>query len=218
MKRFLQELGFMQKQYVVLCDNESAIHLAKNSMYHKRTKHIDVRYHCIRDCLEDKMFELEKVHTNDNGSDMLTKIYRQCFAFSRRSNGPFAFVFGQRPHDIKAFVLSGWIAHFCSGGSEIAASIMGWGRREFMRHEMVHLFLPKPRFHTRVNRLPIFIIFTARFRLAINVTENLGTFANVLKDTTPQLVFRPIGGKFKTKLIVNIGYGINKLLGCRSKG
>ncbi|KAL4559836.1 hypothetical protein LXL04_031982 [Taraxacum kok-saghyz] len=73
MKRFLQELGFMQKRYVVLCDNESAIHLAKNSMYHKRTKHIDVRYHWIRDCLEDKMFELEKVHTNDNGSDMLTK-------------------------------------------------------------------------------------------------------------------------------------------------
>ena len=73
MKRFLQELGFMQKRYVVLCDNESAIHLAKNSMYHKRTKHIDVRYHWIRDCLEAKLFELDNVHTDDNGSDMLTK-------------------------------------------------------------------------------------------------------------------------------------------------
>jgi hypothetical protein len=74
LKRFMQELGFMQQRYVVLCDNQSTIHLAKNSMFHKRTKHIDVRYHWIRDGLEDKMFELDKVHTDDNGSDMLTKI------------------------------------------------------------------------------------------------------------------------------------------------
>ena len=74
LKGFMQELGFMQQSYVVLWDNESAIHLAKNSMFHKRTKHIDVRYHWIRDALEDKMFELEKVHTDDNGSDMLTKV------------------------------------------------------------------------------------------------------------------------------------------------
>ncbi|KAJ0797294.1 putative RNA-directed DNA polymerase [Helianthus annuus] len=73
LKRFTQELGFMQRRYVVLCDNQSAIHLAKNSMFHKRTKHIDVKYHWIRDALEDKLFELDKVHTDDNGSDMLTK-------------------------------------------------------------------------------------------------------------------------------------------------
>ncbi|KAJ0501528.1 putative RNA-directed DNA polymerase [Helianthus annuus] len=73
LKRLMQELGFMQQRYVVLCDNQSAIHLAKNSMFHKRTKHIDVKYHWIRDALEDKLFELDKVHTDDNGSDMLTK-------------------------------------------------------------------------------------------------------------------------------------------------
>ena len=73
LKRFMQELGFMQQRYVVLCDNQSAIHLAKNSMFHKRTKHIDVRYHWIRDAIEDKLFELDKVHTDDNCSDMLTK-------------------------------------------------------------------------------------------------------------------------------------------------
>ncbi|KAJ0754054.1 putative RNA-directed DNA polymerase [Helianthus annuus] len=73
LKSFTQELGFMQQRYVVLCDNQSAIHLAKNSTFHKRTKHIDVKYHWIRDALEDKLFELDKVHTDDNGSDMLTK-------------------------------------------------------------------------------------------------------------------------------------------------
>nr|GEZ46301.1 retrovirus-related Pol polyprotein from transposon TNT 1-94 [Tanacetum cinerariifolium] len=68
LKRFLQELGFKQQRYAVLCDNQSAIHLAKNSMFHKRTKHIHVRYHWIRDAIEDGMFELNKVHTDDNAS------------------------------------------------------------------------------------------------------------------------------------------------------
>ncbi|GMI87286.1 cysteine-rich RLK (RECEPTOR-like protein kinase) 8 [Hibiscus trionum] len=38
-----------------------------------RSKHIDVRYHWMRDVLEAKLLELEKIHTNDNGADMLTK-------------------------------------------------------------------------------------------------------------------------------------------------
>ncbi|GKA46788.1 retrovirus-related pol polyprotein from transposon TNT 1-94 [Tanacetum coccineum] len=73
LKRFLQELGFKQQRYAVLCDNQSTIHLAKNSMFYKRTKHIDIRYHWIRDAIEDGMFELNKVHTDDNTFDMLTK-------------------------------------------------------------------------------------------------------------------------------------------------
>ncbi|GJX52528.1 putative RNA-directed DNA polymerase [Tanacetum coccineum] len=73
LKRFLQELGFKQQRYAVIYNNQSAIHLAKNSMFHKRTKHIDIRYHWIRDAIEDGMFELNKVHTDDNASDMLTK-------------------------------------------------------------------------------------------------------------------------------------------------
>ncbi|CAL5378711.1 unnamed protein product [Camellia sinensis] len=43
LKRFLQELGVKQEKFVVHCDSQSAIDLSKNSMYHSRTKHIDVR-------------------------------------------------------------------------------------------------------------------------------------------------------------------------------
>ncbi|KAL4309465.1 hypothetical protein GQ457_01G014250 [Hibiscus cannabinus] len=73
-KNFLQELGHKQEKYVLKCDNQSAIHLAKNSEYHYRKKHIDVRYHWIRDVLEEKQLELEKVHTDYNWSDMMTKV------------------------------------------------------------------------------------------------------------------------------------------------
>ena len=73
MKKFLSELGFKQQKYVLYCDSQSAIYLAKNSTFHSRSKHIDVRYHWIRDTLNEKLLELEKVHTDDNGSDMCTK-------------------------------------------------------------------------------------------------------------------------------------------------
>ncbi|GKB58407.1 hypothetical protein Tco_0914593 [Tanacetum coccineum] len=73
LKRFLQELGFKQQRYAVLWDNQSDIYLAKNLIFHKRTKHIDIHYHWIRDAIEDGMFELNKVHTDDNAFDMLTK-------------------------------------------------------------------------------------------------------------------------------------------------
>ena len=45
LKRFLQELGLNQMEYIVYCDSQSAIDLSKNSTYHARRKKIDLRYH-----------------------------------------------------------------------------------------------------------------------------------------------------------------------------
>jgi hypothetical protein len=73
MKKFLHELGVRQKRYVLFCDSQSAIHLSKNLMFHSRSKHIELRYHWIRDVLENKELVLEKIHASENGSDMLTK-------------------------------------------------------------------------------------------------------------------------------------------------
>ncbi|GKV17327.1 hypothetical protein SLEP1_g27844 [Rubroshorea leprosula] len=74
MKRFLQELGLKQKEYVVFCDSQSAIDLSKNTMYHARTKHIDLRYHWLCLVTENKQFQLKKIHTNNNDADMMTKV------------------------------------------------------------------------------------------------------------------------------------------------
>lgn len=73
MKNFLADIGFKQEKYVLLCDSQSAICLGKNSTFHLRSKHIDRRYHWIRDVVASKEVELEKVHTDDNGADMMTK-------------------------------------------------------------------------------------------------------------------------------------------------
>ena len=55
-------------------DSQSAIHLAKNSALRSKTKHIQLRYHFIRSVLEDGQLKLEKIHTNENPADMLTKV------------------------------------------------------------------------------------------------------------------------------------------------
>jgi len=74
MKKFLKELGLSQEKYVLYCDSQNAIHLSKILTFHSRSKHIDVQYHWIRDALEVKQLSLEKIHTDQNGSDMMTKI------------------------------------------------------------------------------------------------------------------------------------------------
>jgi hypothetical protein len=69
----LAEMGFKQEKNVLHSDSQSAIHLAKNSAFHSRTKHIGLRYHFVRSLLEDGVLTLEKIQGSKNPADMLTK-------------------------------------------------------------------------------------------------------------------------------------------------
>jgi len=54
-------------------DNQAAIKLSNNPAFHSRTKHIDLRYHIIREYVAEGRVELEYVPTEDMLADMLTK-------------------------------------------------------------------------------------------------------------------------------------------------
>lgn len=54
-------------------DNQSAIRLIKNPEFHKRTKHIDVRYHFIREKFEEGQFDLQYISSAEMIADIFTK-------------------------------------------------------------------------------------------------------------------------------------------------
>ena len=50
----------------IKCDGMSAINLVKNQVYHARMKHIDARFHFVREILEEGDIELLKVHKGES--------------------------------------------------------------------------------------------------------------------------------------------------------
>ena len=54
-------------------DNQSAIALTRNRVFHGRSKHIHSRYHFIRECVEKGLVEVEHVSSDKQKADILTK-------------------------------------------------------------------------------------------------------------------------------------------------
>jgi hypothetical protein len=76
MKEFISDLGVIPSASVpmtIFCDNTGAIALAKESRFHKRTKHIMRHFNSIHEKAKDGDIEICKVHTDLNVEDPLTK-------------------------------------------------------------------------------------------------------------------------------------------------
>ncbi|XP_073154038.1 secreted RxLR effector protein 161-like [Henckelia pumila] len=71
---FVAEMGFEKKGVTIFCDSQSAIHLSKNSFFHERTNHIDVRLHFVRDIISKGLTIIKKIDTLVNPADILTKV------------------------------------------------------------------------------------------------------------------------------------------------
>ena len=54
-------------------DNQRAIELIKNPVKHSRSKHIDIRYHFLRECYENNNISINYVPSNENIADIITK-------------------------------------------------------------------------------------------------------------------------------------------------
>ena len=70
----VEDLGIYQEHVSVFCDGQSAIYLAKNQVHHSRTKHIDVRFHFVREIIDEGDILLKKIRTADNLVNMMTKL------------------------------------------------------------------------------------------------------------------------------------------------
>ncbi|XP_074328266.1 secreted RxLR effector protein 161-like [Apium graveolens] len=74
MKRILSTLGYQgDERTIIFCDNSSTIQLARNPVFHARSKHIEVRFHFLRDLENNGIVQLVHCGTNDQVVDVLTK-------------------------------------------------------------------------------------------------------------------------------------------------
>ncbi|XP_020703307.1 uncharacterized protein LOC110114695 [Dendrobium catenatum] len=76
LRRLAEELGIPQPSpTTIYCDNTSAIAIAKNPVFHNRTKHIEIDYHFIRQHINTKAIQLQHIASKDQLADILTKAF-----------------------------------------------------------------------------------------------------------------------------------------------
>ncbi|KAJ9553246.1 hypothetical protein OSB04_017291 [Centaurea solstitialis] len=71
----MKDYGLSFLQTPIYIDNNSAISIVNNPVKHSKTKHIEIKYHFIRDCNEKKIIQVLKVHTDDQYADLFTKAF-----------------------------------------------------------------------------------------------------------------------------------------------
>ncbi|GKB21050.1 hypothetical protein Tco_0854973 [Tanacetum coccineum] len=81
-EKLLTDYGFDYKKIPLYCDSQRTIALSRNTVQHSRTKHIDIRYHFIKEQVENEILELYFVKTAYQMADIFTKaLARERFEF-----------------------------------------------------------------------------------------------------------------------------------------
>ena len=74
LRKILEELHQKQSTRIeIFCDNQVSIALCKNPVFHGRSKHIDIRFHKIRELIEKEEVLISYCHSKDQIADIFTK-------------------------------------------------------------------------------------------------------------------------------------------------
>ena len=75
MRFVLEDFGELQADATpLMVDNTSGIAMTRNPVFHQKTKHIDRRYHFIKDALQEGVIDLLYCPTNEQVADIFTKV------------------------------------------------------------------------------------------------------------------------------------------------
>ena len=87
LRKLLVELfGHMLEPTMSRCDNQSCVQMSVNPIHHDQTKHVEIRYHYVRDMVQRRAVELQFVPTDEQVVDVLTKplVQGKCEGFRKR--------------------------------------------------------------------------------------------------------------------------------------
>ena len=89
MRRTLSELQHEQnKPTSFFCDNNSAIAVSRNHVFHKRSEHIDTQYHFIRELINNNEINVEFCTSRNQFADLFTKpLGKDLFELHRKNIG-----------------------------------------------------------------------------------------------------------------------------------
>ena len=89
LRRILQDMSHTENDPTpILCDNTSVIALSKNHVFHKKRKHIDTRFHFIRELVNNGDIALQFYGSRDELADIFTKpLGKSVFYFQRQHLG-----------------------------------------------------------------------------------------------------------------------------------
>jgi hypothetical protein len=89
LKILLKYFGYMKKEpTLIFCDNNYAIALSKNNVFHQKRKHIDTRFHFIHELVKDGDISLKFCGSKEQLADIFTKpLGRVSFEFQRQHLG-----------------------------------------------------------------------------------------------------------------------------------
>ncbi|KAJ9536171.1 hypothetical protein OSB04_un000651 [Centaurea solstitialis] len=119
MKTQLLDYGYKLKRVPIYCDSESAIAITSNPVQHSKTKHIDIRYHFIKDNVEKGNIEMFFVQTDYQLADLFTKpLDEKRFNFLAKPNADSRFT-PLATH----FLLNKEMFHFITGTQHIIYQI-----------------------------------------------------------------------------------------------
>ena len=74
LRRILMDVGVQMRMATILrCDDQSCMAITKNTVFHARTKLIEIQCHSVRELIDNEIVELEYCPTSKNAADIFTK-------------------------------------------------------------------------------------------------------------------------------------------------
>jgi hypothetical protein len=73
LRKLLTDLLDHEMDPIIICDNQSCVKLSENHLFHDRSKHIEIKYHYIRDMLQRKAIHMQYLPTHEQIANIFTK-------------------------------------------------------------------------------------------------------------------------------------------------